>query len=61
MRLRNYLKQTLIRQSMFKKNYVPKYSLSIKILSKVMSKKDFKELMVKYIAQKKADWGKYNK
>lgn len=44
-----------------RKNYTPKYSLSIKILSMMMSKRELNKLIKEYVITKKANWGKYGK
>ncbi len=41
------------------KDYVPKYSLSIFYLRKILTKEEFNSLMNKYIHIKIANWGKY--
>ena len=46
---------------MTKKDYIPKFSLSIQILATFMSKKELRELVTKYVKAKKENWGKYNK
>jgi hypothetical protein len=37
-------------------NYVPKFSLSIETLKKIMDKKDFKNLLKKYVQYKIENW-----
>lgn len=44
-----------------KRNYIPKYSLSIKILKAVLGKEQTKEIIKKYVAYKKENWGSYGK
>lgn len=43
------------------KDYVPKYSLSIAYLKKIMGKKELKDLIEKYVSYKKLHWGDYHK
>lgn len=46
---------------MKKKDYVPQYSLSIKILALMMTKRELNTLVKKYVETKKENWGTYNK
>lgn len=46
---------------MKKKDYRPQYSLSIKILALMMSKRDLNRLISDYVKTKKANWGQYKK
>lgn len=41
---------------MRKIEYIPKYSMSIFYLKKILTKKDFDDLLKKYVAAKKANW-----
>jgi len=42
-----------------KKDYVPKFSLSVKYLKEILTKKEFKDLMDRYVMYKKLNWGNY--
>jgi hypothetical protein len=44
-----------------KKDYKPKFSLSIKYLRMIMTRKEFEEMLNKYVDKKKEHWGDYNK
>lgn len=41
------------------KNYRPKYSLSLKYLERILSKKELKELLDNYVAEKVRYWDGY--
>jgi len=43
------------------KDYVPQYSLSIKYVKMIMSRKEYDELLKKYVAIKVKNWIKLNK
>jgi len=42
-------------------NYKPKYSLSVKYLQMIMTRKEYTQLLKKYVEKKKEFWGSYKK
>lgn len=48
----------IVEQKIYPPDHVPKYSMSIYYLKQIMTKKEFKELMEKYIQAKMAYYEK---
>lgn len=42
-------------------DYKPKYSLSVKYLQMIMTKREYNALLKKYVAKKIEHWGTYKK
>lgn len=43
------------------KDYIPKYSLSVKYLKMIMTTREYNSMLEKYVKVKINNWGKYNK